>query len=137
MPSRTSKHRLAPPDATSGYCGTEPQAHSLLTFCRYSLWRVSALFVSVQIHTKYSCVNCTVIICNVCSVPAQEHELGYRRDIHDDDDSDVEMTQIKQFEILHQKWIICILLYYLHVVADTLTLVFTICYLHRLSWDIS
>ena len=77
MPSRTSKHRLAPPDATSGYCGTEPQAHSLLTFCRYSLWRVSALFVSVQIHTKYSCVNCTVIICNVCLVPAQEHELGY------------------------------------------------------------
>ena len=27
--------------------------------------------------TKYSCVDCAVIICNVCSVPAQEHELGY------------------------------------------------------------
>ncbi len=27
--------------------------------------------------TKYSCVNCEVIICNVSSVLAQEHKLGY------------------------------------------------------------
>ena len=28
-------------------------------------------------NTKYSCICCAVTICNVCSVPANEGDLGY------------------------------------------------------------
>ena len=28
-------------------------------------------------NTKYSCISCAVTICNVCSVPANEDDLGY------------------------------------------------------------
>ena len=42
MPSRTSKHRLAPPDATSRYCGAEPQAtvFSLSVATRYGEYHI-------------------------------------------------------------------------------------------------
>ena len=51
-------------------CGTEAEQQS-------SIVVENNCFVCRRSSTKYPFVACTVIICNVCSVPANEDNLGY------------------------------------------------------------
>ena len=59
--------------------GVALKAYSLLKLhLSFVTWQAMANNSSVcqRPNTKYSCVNCAVIICNVCLVPAQKQELG-------------------------------------------------------------